>query len=340
MTRGRAVLAVLATMGLWAASGCGGDATATGGPGTAAGTGAVKPATGDADFTKTEVFKRVDTASLKLENGGKFLPTDPVDGMVVVAVVRYYGKDNLSELIDGEAESYVSYGVKELATTEYAPDGGTDPDARVTAHIYDMGTPLMAFGRYAEHKNDEYRYEKLGTDGFAGGSNVIFYKGQYLVELSAGTAAPDMEKKLLSLARAIEAKLPAADGAELAPLAKLPADGRRAHTERYAVENVSELDGLGAGFWVRYDVGGKEARVFVNPTASADAAKAAFAAAKTAVGGAPAPAAGVAEEALAAKTEYHGESVIFRKGNTVGGVTELADRAAAVELAKKVAAGL
>jgi hypothetical protein len=344
------------SVGFWAAAavlmaGCGGgEGTATSAPGTGGaasatgaagpGTGAAAGGTGDADFTKVDPFKRVDSATLKLEGGGKFLPTDPVEGMVVVDAVRYYTPESLSELIDGEAQSYVDYGVKALASTEYAPEGGTNADLRVTAHVYDMGTPQMAFGRYAESKADEYRYLKLGTDGYVSGSTCVFYRGPWLVELSAGAEGPEMEKKLEGLARAIEAKLPPADGAELALLAKLPGDGRKAHSERYAVQNAAEMDGLGAGFWARYDVAGKEARVFARPAGSADAAKKALAELKAVLGGKPEAVPGVGEEALAAKTEYHGEVVLLRKGGTVAGVTELADRVAAVELAKKVAAGL
>jgi hypothetical protein len=55
--------------------------------------------------------------------------------------VSVYDADNLWEYIDGAAELFVTYGVRTCRTAELASGGVT-----VTVDLYDMGTPLDAFG--------------------------------------------------------------------------------------------------------------------------------------------------------------------------------------------------
>ena len=60
---------------------------------------------------------------------------------------RYFGPDNLYDLINGGAEIYVEFGLTKMVTVDYkAPDRKTQT---VTVEVYDMGTPNGAFGRVA-----------------------------------------------------------------------------------------------------------------------------------------------------------------------------------------------
>ena len=332
------VVGMLALMLALAAWGCGDD---TAGTGTAAGgTGSAAAAAGGSgapDFTAETKLTGVDVSTLKIEAGAAYLPTAPVEGLVIVDEITYWTPDNLSELINGEAESYITYDVKGLAKAEYGPDGGSD-EQRITVHVYDMGTPLHAFGRFSLHKSDDYRYEELGSEGFFGGSNVIFYQGQWLVELIAGTDEGEIEKHLMNLAKAIAAKLPASDKAELEPLAKFP-EGATPHSAMWAPENLADMDGFGGGYWQRYPGGDDDMKVFLRTEADDAAATAAYKEIAAALEVKPAKAA-VGDQAGTFATEYNGTVVVFRKGATIGGVTDAADAAAATELAGKLAESL
>src|SRR5581483_9906025 len=88
----------------------------------------------------------------------------------------------------GEAEAYNAYGFRQLAKTDYRKAGG---DLAVTAEIYDMGSVLGAYGRYTYILGDsrdpasmESHAVALGGGGFLGTSQLVFWKGQHLVQLN------------------------------------------------------------------------------------------------------------------------------------------------------------
>jgi len=64
-----------------------------------------------------------------------------VDGWSRESEVLVYDADNLWEYINGAAELFIDYGVKSCHAADLAAD-----DVTVTVEVYDMGTPLNAFG--------------------------------------------------------------------------------------------------------------------------------------------------------------------------------------------------
>jgi hypothetical protein len=60
--------------------------------------------------------------------------------------VRLVNGQELFQLIDGAGEKYISYGFRQLARTDYRKTG---TEFVVTAEVYDMGSPLGAFGQYS-----------------------------------------------------------------------------------------------------------------------------------------------------------------------------------------------
>lgn len=104
-------------------------------------------------------------------------------------IPRYFGPDTLYDLINGGAEVYTAYGLKEMVTADYTAKD--TPKVTITAEIYDMGVALNAFGRFSKFlqgREDPAAAaqglpESIGGRGLFGGGAVSFWKGPYLVNL-------------------------------------------------------------------------------------------------------------------------------------------------------------
>jgi hypothetical protein len=113
--------------------------------------------------------------------------------------------NDLFQLIDGAGEKYMAYGFRQLARTDYRKAG---TELVITAEIYDMGSPLGAFGQYSMLLSDdrdpatlEAQAVALGGGGFLGTSQLVFWKGQHLVQLNLVDDAGGNEDSLRQVAR-------------------------------------------------------------------------------------------------------------------------------------------
>jgi hypothetical protein len=73
-----------------------------------------------------------------------------IEGWTQVGDVQLYDADNLWEYINGAAELFVGYDVQTCRTADL-----TSGDVTVTVDLYDMGTPLNAFGVYKRESSGE-----------------------------------------------------------------------------------------------------------------------------------------------------------------------------------------
>lgn len=113
-------------------------------------------------------------------------------GWRAAAPAKTYDRNHLSELIDGEAELFFPYGFKEAVTITYAPaaKGGEHIDAEV----YELGTALDAFGAYSHYRDERSRIVPIGTEGFVGATEAMFYQDRFFIKLRlAGKLIGGME---------------------------------------------------------------------------------------------------------------------------------------------------
>ena len=73
-----------------------------------------------------------------------------VAGWAQPGEVLIYDADNLWEYINGAAELFIAYGVQSCRTTDL-----TSGDLTVTVDLYDMGTPLNAYGVFEREASGE-----------------------------------------------------------------------------------------------------------------------------------------------------------------------------------------
>ena len=206
------------------------------------------------------------------EGPGKRLPRE-AGAWRLASAPRYFGPDNLYDLINGGAEIYVQLGLEKMVTADYRSpklDGVT-----VTAEIYDMGSPRGAFGRTARFLESlvdpsdagEGLPEAWADRGILGDGDLKLWKDRYLVHLTwldeSADATPESigaasRAHLPKIAEAIRAKIE--DDAPAPPaVERFPEDGRIARSEAWTPDDVLGIEGLGPGFTARYEVG--EARL-------------------------------------------------------------------------------
>ncbi len=124
--------------------------------------------------------------------------------------ISLYTKDNLFDRIDGEAEMYFPYGFDLMASARYVSKQNTQ--YAVEADVYKMGSPLDAFGIYANYRRSDDENVSIGTDGTIAPSQLLFYQDRYFVRLQATGTLSVNKEVFISCARAVSHNLPADAG--------------------------------------------------------------------------------------------------------------------------------
>jgi hypothetical protein len=157
----------------------------------------------------------------------------PVAGWTRAKAAQAFGPDDLWEAIDGAAEAYLAFDVRELVMASCAK--GVVVEAAV--EVYRMADPLGAFGIYAQERSADGDFKPVGAEGYRLRNVVNFWSGPYYVKLRATTDAPAVSASLVELASRISERI----GAPPPPppvLATLPATGQAAHTIKYVPRDV------------------------------------------------------------------------------------------------------
>lgn len=220
------------------------------------------------------------------EGPGETLPRE-FDGWTITAAPRYFGPDNLYDLINGGAEIYAEFGLVRMVTAEYGNPGR--PGTTVTIEVYDMGSVEGAFGRTARFLEGRQDPSDAGTGlpaawshrGILGAGDLLAWKDRYLVHLtlldeSAGADADSIaaagRKLLPAMAEAVLERI-GGDPPLPAELAVFPAANRIPRSEAWHPSRPAGIDGIGAGFTVRYADGEMRWTAFAT-SARGDAAEA------------------------------------------------------------------
>ncbi|MFO8074199.1 MAG: DUF6599 family protein [Polyangia bacterium] len=199
------------------------------------------------------------------EGPGEKLPRE-VGEWSIASPPRYFGPENLYDLINGGAEIYVRFGLEKMVTADYGSpslEGVT-----VTVEIYDMGSPRGAFGRTARFLASrvdpsdagEGLPEAMRDRGILGSGDLVLWKDRYLAHLTLLDESPDAtpesiaaagEQVLPELAAAIDEKI---EGTTDPPetLETFPDEHRLARSGAWHPGDLMGIEGLGGGYTVRY----------------------------------------------------------------------------------------
>ncbi|MBN2342679.1 MAG: hypothetical protein JXX29_16670 [Deltaproteobacteria bacterium] len=152
---------------------------------------------------------------------------------------RYFGPDNLYDLINGGSEIFVGYGFKQIATQDYK--NKSRPNVTITVEVYDMGTPLGAFGRVSKYLDNmvtpgdagKKLPEGMAERGILGDGDLVFWKEKYLVHLTLLDENPEAtiesitklsDEAVPAIGKAIYDAIPNGEDVEKTILTRFPAD--------------------------------------------------------------------------------------------------------------------
>ena len=147
-----------------------------------------------------------------LDSIDQALPTPHfAKGWAMEGAPKVYGKDDIFDHIDGEAEMYFPYGFKAAAVTTYVSK--TSADLSLTADVYEMGSLLDAFGIYSNYRHADAEFLEIGVEGFGDDMQLLFYQDTYFVRLAAFGDKSLTRPALLECAQAISKRIPRPTGA-------------------------------------------------------------------------------------------------------------------------------
>lgn len=175
-----------------------------------------------------------------------------VSGWESASDVLIYDADNLWEYINGAAELFVSFGVQSCRTTDLASG-----DLIVTVDLYDMGTPLNAFGVYNQEASGEtVALADAVSAMISPPYQALLLKGHTYAKVNVFEGELDLETGQ-QLLEALAAALP---GETSLPeeLALLPDQGKVAGTDAYQAEAFLGLGELSNCVFADYALDGEE----------------------------------------------------------------------------------
>ena len=198
------------------------------------------------------------TAVPVIADEAQYLKDSFEDGFTRKEPVRLYDQGNLYEYINGQAVFYISYGFTRLEHGVY-----TKGDKEYTVDVYELASPLSAFGSYRQQRDSDAGPIVAGVEGSSIDYLTVFYKGSHYVEIiPTGTEGEDVPT-MTQLAARIADVLPGET--DLPPeVGLMPADGLIENSGRYVDDNLLSYAVMGRGLTANYDQGGdSELRVFL-----------------------------------------------------------------------------
>ena len=201
------------------------------------------------------------------------LPPSLSSGWKIQGTGVRYDKKTLFDRINGAAPAYIRAGFVALHGVEYKKQGYEDA---VVVDAYDMGTPLRGLGMYATERDASYSFIEIGNEGYLASGSLNLWYGRFYIKIAGFEEGQKMDQGLKELAAGLVKALPKAPDPKtlLAPLAKLPTQGRVPHSDGYSHTALADVKGLEGAFFVDYKEGEKSHRLFVLAAKDSSAAAA------------------------------------------------------------------
>lgn len=201
---------------------------------------------------------------------GTSLPIATSSGWKAYGPIEHYNAQTLFDRIDGAAPNYIQAGFIQSWGIEYRRNGIKDP---IIVDAYDMESPRQALGIYASERDLSYQFINIGEEGYLASGSLNFWHGRFYIKLAGYEEGEVMDRELTALAKALAAALPRDPETPkvLAMNAKLPTEGRKAHSFAYSRAPLHEVDGLSGAFYADYQVDENNYQLFYIPETSSTA---------------------------------------------------------------------
>ncbi len=184
----------------------------------------------------------------------------PADWELYEQVKRFKPVD-LYEQINGAAELYLAYGVKELTFASYI--SRKDTNFYLDLSVFDMGNPTNAFGIFSVERFSSGPTIELGRDAYQSEANFFIWHGQYYLKIVSSDHTKDLENLGLEIGRNLTRFLPDS-GQTVWGLVNLPQAGLIKDTMKYFRVDAMGLDFMNNTYTARYQTEGAEIQTFVS----------------------------------------------------------------------------
>lgn len=181
--------------------------------------------------------------------------------------VERYTEANLYEKINGRSELFHSYDVSGMTFVTFSK--ADDPSKFIDVFLYDMTTPLGAFGVYSVERSSGSKPITTGDGGHRTGADLFFRKGQFYASILTSGSDEEIQKAASALADTLANRLKG-KAADLWGLAMLPAKNRIDDSVQYLMVDALGLDFLTNAFKAQYRDGDAEFTAFVARCKSAE----------------------------------------------------------------------
>jgi len=183
------------------------------------------------------------------------------DNWELYGQVRRFGPVDLYELINGAAELYLAYELKDLTFASYISKN--DKNIFMDVSVYDMGDPTNAFGIFSVERFSSGPSIGLGRKAYRSEGNLFIWHGHYYIKI----VSSDHTKELEALGRTISRKIIGFlidSGQPVWGLSNLPRAGLIPDTIKYFRADAMGLNFLSNTYTARYFIEGAEITAFVS----------------------------------------------------------------------------
>lgn len=265
-----------------------------------------------------------------------------------------FNAENLFEKIDGRAESFIQYDVRGMAYTYYHPAG--DESNELQIYIFEMANDLKALGKYGSEKPDEAKPIEIGTEGYTSSGSLLFRAGKYYTQIVSTKDDPKFNEFAITIAKRVaaaqlESKSNSSEAGKDGEIKEASPDvffallpkGQGKANPKYVAQDVFGYAFLTDVFMADYSENDQSWQAFVRPYSNPEEAMAMFEKYLETV---KADGADVKMEkaencdAMVVSSNIGLIDVVFRKGNTFGGVNGATEAKAALAFAKSFVAGV
>jgi hypothetical protein len=187
-----------------------------------------------------------------------------IKGWKLTVSDRVYGPTDLWDIIDGAADTYLSYSFLDLHLADY--ENGTGVDIRV--ELYKHNTFDNTFGIYTAERSPDYHFINIGSQGYIEESVLNFLCGYYYVKINSGSKGEEVQNSLIEIARNIEKNL--VQEKNWPGILQYFPPGALAYSDRYIAENFLGFEFLHSAFTAEYNKDGEEFQIFIIRTEKPD----------------------------------------------------------------------
>lgn len=192
-----------------------------------------------------------------------FEKMDTFSGFKAMSDTEYYSADTLYEKINGRAPAYLGFNFQKLTCRTFTIKGV--PGQYLDAFIFEMDTPVNAFGIFSMEREAGAKPLDFVNDGYRSEMGFFFRQGNAYIQVIASDVSEQVLAAAEEFSRITAAKIQINDtGVEAASI--LPMDQIIEGSISYIQENAYGLALLNDVFEARYEIKGLELSFFAMKT--------------------------------------------------------------------------